>query len=167
MRDLVRAHMDAAAHLMRARQQLLSFLLRHGRICEAGRKHWTYRHRQWLGKQSFAEPAQNAVFRDCMEAVWATKERHDGLMRRSEEMVPDRSLSGLVAAARCLRGLDLISATAVPAGVGHVSRFETPRQFMSFPGLTPSEHSSGRTIRRSGITKTGNGKARRMLIEAG
>jgi len=30
----------------------------------------------------------------------------------------------------------------------------------------PSEHSSGRTRRQGGITKAGNGAARRMLIEA-
>ena len=44
MRDLVRARLDAMMALMRARQQLLSFLLRHGRIYEKG-KPWTQRHR--------------------------------------------------------------------------------------------------------------------------
>ncbi|MDQ2835186.1 MAG: transposase, partial [Acidobacteriota bacterium] len=33
-------------------------------------------------------------------------------------------------------------------------------------GLVPSEHSSGGTIRRGGITQTGNREARRMLVEA-
>jgi transposase len=37
---------------------------------------------------------------------------------------------------------------------------------MGYPGLVPSEHSSGGSIRRGGITKTGNREARRMLIEA-
>jgi transposase len=37
---------------------------------------------------------------------------------------------------------------------------------MGYLGLVPSEHSSGGTIRRGGITKTGNREARRMLIEA-
>src|SRR5947209_9359115 len=32
-------------------------------------------------------------------------------------------------------------------------------------GLVPSEHSSGSTIRRGGITKAGNALARRVLIE--
>ena len=43
MRDLVRARLDSVMSLMRARQQLLSFLLRHGRGYEAG-KNWTQRH---------------------------------------------------------------------------------------------------------------------------
>ena len=36
---------------------------------------------------------------------------------------------------------------------------------MAYLGLVPSEHSSGGTRRQGGITKAGNGAARRMLIE--
>src|SRR5271167_490494 len=42
LRDLVRARVDESMHLMRARQQLLAFLLRHGRSYPTG-KHWTRR----------------------------------------------------------------------------------------------------------------------------
>lgn len=61
LRDLVRARVDASMQLMRARQQLLAFLLRHGRrLC----------HRQALdaappclaGWQTFAEEVHQAVF---------------------------------------------------------------------------------------------------------
>ncbi|HWX29339.1 MAG TPA: IS110 family transposase [Steroidobacteraceae bacterium] len=44
-------------------------------------------------------------------------------------------------------------------------RFANPRQLMAYLGLVPSEHSSGSTIRRGGITKAGNALARRALIE--
>jgi len=37
---------------------------------------------------------------------------------------------------------------------------------MSYLGLTPSEYSSGERRRLGGITKAGNGHARRVLIEA-
>jgi transposase len=37
---------------------------------------------------------------------------------------------------------------------------------MAYLGLVPSEHSSGQSRRQGGITKAGNGAARRMLIEA-
>ncbi len=36
---------------------------------------------------------------------------------------------------------------------------------MAYLGLVPSEHSSGATMRRGGITKAGNSLARRALIE--
>lgn len=38
-------------------------------------------------------------------------------------------------------------------------------QLMTYLGLTPSEHSSGATVRRGGITKAGSGLARHALIE--
>ena len=40
-----------------------------------------------------------------------------------------------------------------------------PRQLAAFVGLIPSEHSSGHARRQGGITKTGNGRARRASIE--
>jgi hypothetical protein len=51
------------------------------------------------------------------------------------------------------------------AEVGDFSRFANPRQLMAYLGLLPSEHSSGRTVHRAGITKVGNALARRALIE--
>src|SRR5207244_11328155 len=44
-------------------------------------------------------------------------------------------------------------------------RFDTPRKLMSYLGLTPSEYSSGGRRRQGGITKAGNGHARRVLVE--
>jgi transposase len=47
-----------------------------------------------------------------------------------------------------------------------MNRFQNPKQLMAYLGLIPSEHSSGKSIRRGSITKTGNGHVRRVLVEA-
>ena len=47
-----------------------------------------------------------------------------------------------------------------------LSRFRTPRELMGYLGLVPSESSTGDTVNRGGITKAGNGRARRILVEA-
>jgi transposase len=165
LRDLVRSRVDATMHLMRARQQLLAFLIRHGRSYATG-KNWTQRHRTWLSGKTFELPVHWIVFQDYVEAVWAAQERRDTLIDRIEEMVGSWSLGPLVEALRGLRGIDLISAATFVATTGDLSRFESPRLLMGYLGLVPSEHSSGGSIRRGGITKTGNREARRMLIEA-
>ena len=165
MRDLVRARMDAVMQLMRARQQLLAFLLRHGRSYDTG-KNWTLRHRAWLAGQEFAQPAHHLVFQDYVEAVWTAQERRDALTERISGMLPEWSLGTLVESLRALRGMDLVSSATFIAAVGDLSRFDTPQMLMSYLGLVPSEHSSGDRIYRGGITKTGNREARRMLIEA-
>jgi transposase len=72
-----------------------------------------------------------------------------------------------VKALQALRGLALVAAATLVAELGDITRFANPRQFMAYLGLVPSEHSSGSTRRQGGITKAGNGAARRLLIEAG
>jgi transposase len=58
--------------------------------------------------------------------------------------------------------LALITAVVLVAEVGDFTRFAYPRQLMAYFGR---EQSSGETIRRGGITKTGNAHARRALVE--
>jgi Transposase IS116/IS110/IS902 family len=64
------------------------------------------------------------------------------------------------------RGVSTIIAASVLASTGDLKRFATPRQLMAYFGLVPSEHSSGSTVRRGGITKVGNGEVRRVLTQA-
>jgi len=54
----------------------------------------------------------------------------------------------------------------VVAEIGDPRRFSSPRPLMAFLGTVPSEHSTGDSVRRGGITKTGNQRARKALIEA-
>jgi transposase len=60
----------------------------------------------------------------------------------------------------------LVNAATLIAELGDLSRFANPRQLMAYLGLVPSEHSSGASVKRGGITKAGNNAARRLLIEA-
>ncbi|MER8621263.1 hypothetical protein NKG99_31385 [Mesorhizobium sp. M1409] len=53
----------ASEDLRKKRQQLLSFLLRHGRVF-AGHKNWSRAHARWLAAQKFDHPAQQIVFQD-------------------------------------------------------------------------------------------------------
>jgi transposase len=42
----------------------------------------------------------------------------------------------------------------------------SPRELMAYLGLVPSEHSTGDSVKRGAITKTGNSRARRTLVES-
>ena len=64
------------------------------------------------------------------------------------------------------RGTELVNAATLIAELGDLSRFANPRQLMAYLGLMPSEHSSGASVKRGGLTKAGNSAARRRLIEA-
>ena len=66
-----------------------------------------------------------------------------------------------------LRSVRMVVAVTIMAELEDLTRFDNPKQLMSFLGLTPSEHSSGDKKKKGAITKTGNQHARRVLVEAG
>jgi transposase len=164
IRDLVRARLAAVRSLRQARQQLSGFLLRHGHHYH--RPAWTQMHRRWLAGLRFEQPVHHIVLEDCIAAVEAATARRDRLEAHIKAALPDWSLAPVVCALQALRGMALVVAATLIAELGDITRFANPRQLMSYLGLVPSEHSSGGTRRQGGITKAGNGAARRMLIEA-
>lgn len=95
----------------------------------------------------------------------AGKARVERLTGQIADLLPHWSLAPVVEAFQAMRGVGFIVAVTVVAEVGDFQRFESPRQLMAYLGLTPSEHSSGASVRRGGITKAGSGLARRALIE--
>lgn len=137
-----------------ARQQLLSFLQRHGLTIPYG--HWTKMHRRWLGELSFAHPAQHPAHEEMLQRIERAEALCDRLKRAILELVPQWSLAPVVQAIQALRGVSLIVAAVIVAEVGCFGRFDSTRSLMAYLGLNPSEHSSGAIIRRGSITKTGN-----------
>lgn len=165
MRDLARGRQAAMEGLRRARQQLLSFLLRHGRIYPT-KSHWTRGHRRWLAEQRFDHAAQQIVFEELIQAVEQVRERRDRLAQQMIALLPSWSLREVVVALQALRGIAALSAITLVAEIGDFRRFANPRQLMAWLGLVPRERSSGATTARGAITKAGNGRARRLLIES-
>jgi transposase len=163
MHDLVRAGGTAVRVLGKARQRLQGFLLRHERVYR-GVRTWTLAYRRWLTTVRFEHPAQQIVSQDYI-AVRDAETRRDRLTRQIEELLPHWSMAPIVAALQAMRGVALVVAVTVIAEVGDFRRFANPRQLMAYRGLVPSEHSSGNSVRRGAITKTGNALARRVLIE--
>jgi transposase len=64
IRDLVRARLAAVRSLRQARQQLTSFLLRHGHHYHRPAR--TLMHRRWMAGLSFEQPAHHIVLEDCI-----------------------------------------------------------------------------------------------------
>ncbi len=168
LRDLVRAREAAKQDQLRARHRLGKFLLRRGIRPPAGAKPWTQAHRRWLDTLQLELPAVNATLSDYLQEV----DHGAARVRRLEEALDvaiaaaPQALRVIIAALQCLRGIRQISAATIVSEVGPLSRFTHPRQFMGYSGTVPSEHSSGASVQRGRITKTGNAHVRRILIEA-
>jgi hypothetical protein len=144
---------------------LSAFLLRHERIYP-GNRAWTKAHRSWLADQAFAQPAQQIVLEESIEAVRLGEQRRDRVEDHLRAQIPSWSLFPLVQNLRALRGLDVIAAAGLAATIGDPSRFATAPAFMAYLGMVPSEHTSGPKRRIGAITKAGDSHARTLLIEA-
>jgi transposase len=62
-------------------------------------------------------------------------------------------------------GVGPLSAMALASELGNMSQFANERSLFSYLGLTPSEYSSGETIRRGRITRQGRSELRGLLVE--
>lgn len=165
MRDLTRAREDSKAAERKARQQLNAFLLRHGFIY-GGKSNWSLAHWRWISDIKMEHEAQQFTLQEYVDTVRSCSERVERITGKIRLLVGRWRFGPVVEALQALRGVSLVVAATVVAEIGDLSRFDNPRQLMAFLGLIPSEHSTGDKIRRGRITKTGNGHARRMLVEA-
>lgn len=165
MRDLIRCRDDIRRLERKARQRLLAFLLRHGHKY-SGKKHWTKGFYNWLATIRFSHTAQHITLEEYIDTTNECGERIKRITQQIQTHVEQWSRAPLVKAYQALRGVSLIVATTVVAEIGDMGRFQNPKQLMAFLGLIPSEHSSGKNIRRGGITKTGNSHVRSVLVQA-
>ena len=118
-----------------------------------------------FAEQRFAHAAQQIVFEELIQAVEQAQGRRDRLAQQMIALLPSWSLREVVASLQALRGVATLSAITLMAEIGDFRRFANPRQLMAWLGLVPREHSSGATTARGPITKAGNSRARRVLIE--
>jgi len=106
-----------------------------------------------------------------------TKQRAEANLRLIEELdkevdLADAHIHKLFARDEGVRrllpipGVGIITAAIVVAEVGEIARFPTARQFSSWCGPTPTEHSSAENIRRGHISKQGSRWLRWVLVEA-
>jgi transposase len=165
VREMVRAREAAVDDLRRKRQSISSMMLRYGRSY-TGKKTWGARHRQWLQAQRFDHPAQQLVLLEMTHATQHAAERLERIDAALVEFLPTWSLAPMVEALQALRGVQLVTASTIMVEIGDLRRFDNPRQLMGYLGLVPGERSTGDSVRRLGITKAGNGRVRRALVES-
>ena len=168
LRDLVRAREVAKKDQLRARHRLGKFLLRRGLRAAAGVKSWTAKHLLWVKTLRFEHAAQEVTFLDYLHEVEHAVERVTRLevaIEQAMESVP-AEMRAVIAGLQALRGIKRVSAVTIVAEVGPLSRFARPKQLMGYSGMVSSEDSTGSSVRRGAITKTGNAHLRRIMGEA-
>jgi transposase len=165
MRDLIRSRDDARHVCRKAKQRLLSFLLRHGKRY-SGKTNWTQSHFNWLAELKLDHPAQQIAYQEYIGAIHEAQHRLKRLDKEISKLSKQWNKAPLVSAIQALRGVAELTAVTIVAELGNLERFTNPKQLMAYIGLVPSIYSTGTSTRYGGITKTGNGFVRRVLVEA-
>ena len=164
IRDLSRARERAMDDLKAAKYQLKAMLLRNY-IQYEGKDNWSLKHLRWLTEIVLPYPAQQLVLQEYIQTV---NERLARLKRLDDELlhhVKQWRFYPVVKAIQAMRGVRLLVAAGVISELGDLTRFDHPSKLMAYVGLVPSEYSTGGVRKLGGITKTGNSRARRLLVE--
>jgi transposase len=166
VRDLCRAREAAKEDQKRVRHRLSKLLLRRGIRYTLGRKAWTQAHQTWLRGRRLEHPADQAILDDQLLALEQVEGRLGALDEKIDAWAAEPPYAEPVGWLRCFRGIDTLTALSIVAELHDWRRFDSPRRLMAYLGMVPSEHSSGGQERRGALTKAGNRRLRRLMIEA-
>ena len=121
--------------------------------------------RHGCGRTRFDTPGLQLAYDTAFDTMLATVDRRDRLDTAIGAMAADSAYTPVVTRLGCLRGVSTLTAFGLAVEIGDWQRL-TGRSIGAYLGLVPCESSSGATRSQGPITKTGNGHARRLLVEA-
>lgn len=165
VRELCRCREAALKDLNRTRHRLSKFLLRRGFAYHEGSQ-WTQRHMAWMRGVSLEQVWDREVLASYLSELHLREERLAELTRAVEAAARTEPYREAVGWLECFQGIKTVTAMTILSELHGFERFGDARSLMCFLGLVPSEKSSGQEERKGGITKAGNGRVRRALIEA-
>ena len=163
-RELCRCRGTVQQDLTRSRHRVTKFLLRRG--VSYPRRNWTQGHRRWLRSLRFEQYSDQQVFESYLWSVEQLEQQRAYLDGKLQELAQEPEYREAVGQLRCFRGIDTLTAIILVCELYSFGRFGSARGLMNFLGLVPGEDSTGDDPKRLGITKTGNTRVRRVLVEA-
>lgn len=163
VRALVRCRETMVKEVQKSRHYVLKFLSVRGHAYHTG-SNWTKKHWEYLRGLNF-EGADEITWRQYLTLLQYKLSQLEELDRQIAVVAEREPYKERVGILRCMRGIDTQTAMVIISEVQDFKRFANPRKLMSYFGLVPTEESSGQTTRRGGITKTGNSRVRRVLVE--
>ena len=166
LRALIRAREDASQDLLKKRNQLTKFLLRLDVRQPNGTRAWSVAYRKWLNTVNFKQLPLQIVLTEYIHAIEQAEDRIVRFDKAIAEAVTSISDQELFKSYQALKGISSLTAAALIAEIGDITRFKTAKQLMAYLGLVPSEYTSSDKKRQGPITKTGNAHLRYLLVES-
>lgn len=168
MKEYTRARNSKKAKLKKAKQELLSFMLRTDKVYQKkeNEKYWTVKHFNWLNEVRYEDywlqESFDTYLKTVKELLVEIKMMDDKIRTMSEDELIKDKVDRLI----CFSGIDIMIAVSIVVEIFEFTRFHSAVAFSHFLGLCPSEDSSGLKEKRGRITKAGNSNVRKLLTEA-
>ena len=166
-RQLLRTRNQIEHHRRVVQNQIKSMLLFHGKGAPEGQKErWSEGHVEWIKTIEWEYPALKAAMESMLKMYHELTEEYRRLTKQIEELgltEKYRERAGLLAQ---IPGIGTFTAMAILIELQNIERFRRADQLASYLGLTPSQHSSGESIRMGHITRCGNSEVRTRLVES-
>ena len=130
--------------------------------------YWTKTHFRWLQDQtSHLSPcALKTNFNMLLLHMKELQESINTYDAEIEKMASRKTYSKRVQALTCYKGISELTALSVITEIGDIKRFPHPKKLVSYLGLDITEYSSGGKEKKYGITKMGNSRIRKRLVES-
>jgi transposase len=166
-RQLLRTRNQIERHRKQTQAQIKSMLLFHGKRAPAGLlERWSEGHVRWLAEMEWEYPA----LKTSMDALVTLFRSLDGQLKAMnqeiERLAHTDKYRERVALLTQIPGMGVYSAMTILIELQTVERFQRAEQLASYLGLTPSQRSSGESIRMGGITRCGNPRLRTRFVES-
>ena len=166
-RDLVRERHRLQRHRRSTMGRLKSLFLFNGiEIPFPQTSHWGAAFDEWLRDLVVPHPVLRELIDLSSALYFDLDERLAAFDQRLRAMAHSPAFAASTAFFTTVPGIGPLSALIIAVEVGDWSRFKSGEAFSAYVGLTPSEYSSGESIRHGRITRTGNAHLRTLLVEA-
>lgn len=166
LKEYTRARDSKKRMLKKAKQELLSFLLRNGKTYPESGNYWTEKFFGWIKTIQFSDKWMQEAFNEYLAEVYSLKAKTEVMDKKIREIAELETVKDRVDKLVCFSGIDVITAVETVVEINDFTRFATAGQFASYLGLCPGEDSSGKSKTMLPLTKAGNNRVRTLFCEA-
>ena len=121
---------------------------------------------RWLSELNLPHKYLQWILKEYIEHLMYLKSRIQYLDSQIKDIADSKIYASSVRELKAFKGIDTLTVMVLIAEITDFRRFANPRALMAFLGLIPSENFSGDKQKRGGITKSGNHRCRKMLVES-
>ena len=166
LKEYTRARDAKKRMYKKAKQELLSFLLRNGSTYPESGKYWTEKFFTWIKTVQFSEKWMQEAFSEYLAEVYSLKAKIALMDAKIREIAELEIIKDAVDKLVCFAGIDVTTAVETVVEINDFTRFATAAQFVSYIGLCPGQDSSGKSKIMLPLTKAGNRRVRALFCES-